>query len=271
VNNLEFDHADIFPDLASIQRQFHHLLRMVPAEGLVLYPNEDSAVQQVIQMGCWSEQQTIGKDWQLGEQAADGSQFEVMLNQHRVAHVSWDLGGQHNMHNGLMAIAAARHVGVTPDIAAKALTQFKNVKRRMELRGSMGGIHLYDDFAHHPTAIRTTLAGLRAKVADKPIIAIMELRSHTMKMGVHQRQLAQALEQADQLYVYHGIELEWDVEQIVEARGHKGRVFSDLSAMQQAILTEVKPGDNLLVMSNGGFGGLIDKLLAGLKAKYGKT
>lgn len=260
-NNLEFDHADIFDDLAAIQKQFHHLLRMVPGNGLVLKPEGCDAIEQTLQMGCWTPQQSIGKDWQASLIQPDGSQFEVLLHGEKVAQVHWELIGDHNVHNALMAIAAARNVGVTPDTAAKALASFKNVKRRMELRGEAAGIKVYDDFAHHPTAIATTLAGLRARVQQQRIVAILEPRSNTMKMGVHKAELINSLQLADEIYLLQPDNISWKMSDFAAQSTKPLHIFDDLDAMVQHISNSAKFGDHLLVMSNGGFGGIHTKLL----------
>lgn len=264
INNLEFDHADIFDDLAAIQKQFHHLMRLVPSTGLVIVPAQDNNVQQVLAKGCWSEKQQTGKEWQFENDSADGSQFDVLLNQTLQGTVKWSLIGEHNINNGLMAIAAARHVGVQPSLAIEALGQFVNAKRRMETRGVVKGITVYDDFAHHPTAIRTTLRGLRNKVGQQRIFAVLEPRSATMKMGVHKDNLADAWQQADQVLLFQPTNLNWAFDQLVEKSQVPVTVFSDIADIIDTLCQQLQPDDHVLIMSNGGFGGihslLLDKL-----------
>ncbi|BDX08165.1 UDP-N-acetylmuramate:L-alanyl-gamma-D-glutamyl-meso-diaminopimelate ligase [Planctobacterium marinum] len=260
-NNLEFDHADIFDDLAAIQKQFHHLIRMIPNNGLILKPESVPAIEETLAMGCWTEQQSIGKDWLANLIAADGSEFDVLFENQKVATVNWSLIGEHNVHNALMAIAAARNVGVSPETAAQALASFKNVKRRMELRGEAGGIKVYDDFAHHPTAITTTLAGLRAKVQQERILAILEPRSNTMKMGVHKAELISSLQEADEIYLLQPDNISWQLSEFAQKSNKPLFIFDDLESMIQHIINSSQQGDHLLVMSNGGFGGIHTKLL----------
>lgn len=263
LNNLEFDHADIFPDLAAIQRQFHHLVRTVPGQGLILSAEGDANLDAVIAQGCWTPLEYFGGDsgWAARDGSADGSQFDVYFEGVKQGRVEWDLLGQHNVNNALAAIGAARHSGVPAAQATAALCEFENVKRRMELRGEVNGIALYDDFAHHPTAITTTLAGLRNKVGKQRIIAVLEPRSNTMRMGVHKDTLLPSLREADKVFIYAPSDLGWslpaDAAESVSCR-------DDFDALLQAVLAEVQPGDHILVMSNGGFNGIHDKLLAAL-------
>ncbi|RCU51599.1 MULTISPECIES: UDP-N-acetylmuramate:L-alanyl-gamma-D-glutamyl-meso-diaminopimelate ligase [Corallincola] len=268
MNNLEFDHADIFDDLKAIKRQFHHLVRTVPGSGQILWAEKETALADVIKMGCWSEQQVIGsgRDWDVANVSADGSQFDVLLAGELVGQVNWPLIGRHNVDNGLMAIAAARHVGVTPDVAVDALSRFVSPKRRMELKAEIAGVAVYDDFAHHPTAITTTLNGLRAKVGKQRILAILEPRSNTMKLGIHKQELAQALQQADQVFLFQPPGIEWSLEAVAEQLTAPVQVHQDVDALAASVLAEAAAGDQLLVMSNGGFGGLHNKLIAGLQA-----
>lgn len=266
-NNLEFDHADIFEDLAAIQKQFHHLIRMIPGNGLILKPQRVPAIEATLDMGCWTEQQTIGSDWQARLLSPDGSEFDVLFQQEKVATVKWPLIGNHNVHNALMTIAAARNVGVTPETSAEALASFKNVKRRMELKGEVKGIKLYDDFAHHPTAIETTLAGLRANVGDERILAILEPRSNTMKMGVHKAELIQSLQAADEIYLLQPDNISWKLADFAEQSQKPIQIFDDLTQMISHISDSATTGDHLLVMSNGGFGGIHQKLLSELQNK----
>ncbi|MBB1485521.1 UDP-N-acetylmuramate:L-alanyl-gamma-D-glutamyl-meso-diaminopimelate ligase [Oceanospirillum sediminis] len=278
MNNLEFDHADIFPDLAAIQRQFHHLVRTVPGEGLIIHQNTAS-LNQVLDMGCWTECQNIddneGGHWQAQMIRSDGSEFSVLYRGDVVAELKWALSGQHNVANALAAIAAARHVGVTPEIAAEALAEFRNVKRRMELKGEVRGIRVYDDFAHHPTAIYTTLEGARNQLelekdtGNEPLgrlIAVIEPRSNTMRLGTLQDQLAQSTRCADQVFWYQPKGLDWNLEQVVGDSPVPAQVESDLGQLIDALVENSKPGDRIVVMSNGGFGGIHQKLLDALNS-----
>ncbi|WP_029686566.1 UDP-N-acetylmuramate:L-alanyl-gamma-D-glutamyl-meso-diaminopimelate ligase [Tatumella saanichensis] len=269
LNNLEFDHADIFDDLRAIQRQFHHLVRIVPGQGKILWPEQDRALREVLQMGCWSEQETLGGagHWQAHKLTEDASRWEVQCDGKRVAEVDWSLVGEHNMHNGLMAIAAARHVGITPQNAASALNDFINAKRRLELRGTFNGIDVYDDFAHHPTAIQATLSALRSKVGDQArILAVLEPRSNTMKLGVSKNELAPSLAKADQVFLYQPAHIGWQVSEIADACQQPAYWSADIDALTEMIGGEAKPGDTVLVMSNGGFDGIHQKLQQRLSA-----
>jgi len=260
LNNLEFDHADIFDDLAAIEKQFHHLVRTVPQQGLVI-ANKQESLARVIAKGCWSNLEFFGtpEGWEVQNVDAQG-RFDVMFKGERQGNLSWDLLGDHNRMNALAVIAAARHVGVAPCIAIEALSEFKNVKRRMEIKGLMNGITVYDDFAHHPTAIETTTAGLRAKVGAARILAVLEPRSNTMKLGVMKDALPASLKDADLVFCY-GANLGWDAAAALKPIEHKAQTFTDLNLMVQAIAKEAKSGDHILVMSNGGFGGVHQKIL----------
>ena len=261
INNLEFDHADIFADLNAIETQFHHCVRTVPSTGLILAHGVEESVTRVLQRGCWTpvEQVSAANGWHAGEIDAAGS-FDVMLKDTRLGRVQWDLLGNHNRHNALAAIGAARHVGVPPAQAIEALAQFKNVKRRMEVRGVVNNITVYDDFAHHPTAIETTLAGLRAKVGGVRILAVLEPRSNTMKLGAMKDQLPGSLGAADHVFCY-GANLGWDAAAALTPLGGKAETHIDLEQLIAAIAAFAKPGDHILVMSNGGFGDIHTKLL----------
>jgi UDP-N-acetylmuramate: L-alanyl-gamma-D-glutamyl-meso-diaminopimelate ligase len=271
MNNLEYDHADIFPNLASIQRQFHHLVRTVPSNGRILMPAHDPALAEVRTMGCWSEIELVeGEDanWQVKLLKDDGSAFTVLLNGEVQGEVHWCGLGRHNVHNGLMAIAAARHAGVRVVDGIAALNEFTMPKRRMELRGEVAGIKLYDDFAHHPTAIATTIAGLRAKVGTARILAVLEPRSNTMKMGVHQGELIKSLVQADKAYLFAPTGLGWDIHQLAQKAPIPTTVQHDIHHLVDLLVAEAKPGDQILVMSNGGFEGIHNKLLDKLTQQY---
>ncbi len=274
LNNLEHDHADIFPDLAAIETQFHHLVRTVPASGRLVVNAREEALQRVIARGCWSEVQRFGaKKEEAGMLRARGEpqSFDVLRGGLKVARVEWGLIGEHNQLNALAAIAAAEHVGVTPERSAAALAEFQNVRRRMELRGEArregGSIKVYDDFAHHPTAIRTTINGLRRRIAPaERILAIFEPRSNTMKLGTMKAQLPWALEEAD-LAFCNQQGLSWDAKEALAPMGAQAFVGADVDALVAAVIKAAKPGDHLLCMSNGGFGGIHDKLLEGLAAR----
>lgn len=273
MNNLEYDHADIFPDLASIQRQFHHLVRTVPSNGRILMPAHDPALAEVRTMGCWSEIELVegdGANWQAKLLKEDGSAFAVVLNGEVQGEVHWCGLGRHNVHNGLMAIAAARHAGVRVVDGIAALNEFIMPKRRMELRGEVAGIKLYDDFAHHPTAIATTIAGLRAKVGTARILAVLEPRSNTMKMGVHQGELIKSLVQADKAYMFAPTGLGWDIHQLALKAPIPTTVQHDIHHLVDMLAAEAKPGDQILIMSNGGFDGIHLKLLDKLTKLHSK-
>jgi UDP-N-acetylmuramate: L-alanyl-gamma-D-glutamyl-meso-diaminopimelate ligase len=269
LNNLEHDHADIFPDLAAIETQFHHLVRTVPASGRLVVNAREEALQRVIARGCWSEVQRFGaKKEEAGMLRARGEPqaFDVLRGSLKVARVEWGLIGEHNQLNALAAIAAAEHVGVTPEQSAAALAEFQNVRRRMELRGEARGIKVYDDFAHHPTAIRTTINGLRRRIAPaERILAIFEPRSNTMKLGTMKAQLPWALEEAD-LSFCNQQGLSWDAKEALAPMGAQAVVGADVDELVKAVVKVAKPGDHLLCMSNGGFNGIHEKLLAALAA-----
>ncbi len=273
LNNLEFDHADIFDDLAMIQRQFHHLVRTVPGAGLIIAPAAERAMDEVLGMGCWTPLERFAvdaaKQWHCARVSGDSSEFDVCFDQTNYGRVSWDLTGRHSANNALAAIAAARHAGVPPQAAIEALGRFKNVKRRMELRGKRRGVRVYDDFAHHPTAIATTLQGLRARVGGGRIIAVLEPRSNTMRMGTQAAQLPNALEQADQVLVYSPSELAWDAEGVFAPLGLKGRVFRRIQDIVAAVCDSAEQGTHVLVMSNGGFDNIHQQILDALEVDGG--
>jgi UDP-N-acetylmuramate: L-alanyl-gamma-D-glutamyl-meso-diaminopimelate ligase len=267
INNIEFDHADIFPDLAAIQRQFHHVVRTVPGNGLVIASAGEEATQQTLKMGCWSPVETVGSTgtWRARLIQSDGSVFEVGKDGAALGTVQWSLIGDHNVHNALTAIAAARHAGVPVHNAIAALAEFQNVKRRLEVRGVVNGVTVYDDFAHHPTAIELTLGGLRRRVGAQRIIAVLEPRSNTMRMGVHKDLLAPSLQQADHVVLYAPKDLGWDISAVGAALGDKGRVFDGIPGIIAHITALARSGDHVLIMSNGAFGGIHEKLLQALK------
>ncbi|MDP2229741.1 UDP-N-acetylmuramate:L-alanyl-gamma-D-glutamyl-meso-diaminopimelate ligase [Methylotenera sp.] len=273
LNNLEFDHADIFEDLGAIEKQFHHLVRTVPQQGLVVMNGKEASLQRVIDKGCWTPVEKFGTDadWQAANAQGDGS-FDVLYKGKTQGRVAWNLLGEHNRMNALASIAAARHAGVAVEVSIAALTEFKNVKRRMEIRGVVNGITVYDDFAHHPTAITTTVAGLRSKVGafkitGARILAVLEPRSNTMKLGVMKSALPASLQEADLVFCY-GANLGWDAVEALSAIKDKATVYEDLSIMVAAITEVAQDGDYVLVMSNGGFGGVHQKILDALRVKF---
>ncbi len=270
LNNLEYDHADIFPDLAAIETQFHHLVRTVPASGRLVVNARDEALQRVLARGQWSEVQRFGaKREEPGVLRVRGEPqaFDVLRGALKVGRVEWALMGEHNQLNALAAIAAAEHVGVAPEQACAALASFQNVRRRMELRGEAGGVKVYDDFAHHPTAIRTTVDGLRRRIAPGDrVLAIFEPRSNTMKLGAMKAQLPWALEEADLSFCHQG-GLGWDAREALAPLGAHAQVADDVDALVASVVKLAKPGDHLLCMSNGGFSGIHDKLLRALASR----
>lgn len=267
LNNLEFDHADIFPDLAAIQRQFHHLVRTVPSEGLVITPANDTALADVLAQGVWTpvEQFSTTADnsaaWNAELTSPDGTAFVIRHNNDIVAEVNWEQTGTHNVNNALAAIIAARHVGVTPEISAQALEQFAGVKRRMECLADIHSIRVYDDFAHHPTAIKTTLAGLRANVGEEKIIAIIEPRSNTMRMGTHKNALNQSVTDADAVLWYQPANVNWDMDDVVNHSHIPAKLLRDLDELIHSTISLCEPNTHIVIMSNGGFGGLHQKLI----------
>ena len=281
LNNLEFDHADIFADLAAIETQFHHLVRTVPSDGLLVVNGEEPALETVITRGAWAPVERFGQDakneWSFISQAADG--FVVVRSGKQVATVTWapDSGvmGTHNQLNALAAIASANHIGIAPADAASALAEFKNVKRRLETIGVANDITVYDDFAHHPTAISTTVDGLRRRVGTARILAVLEPRSNTMKLGVMKAQLPNSLQAADKVFAFGASagkeSLGWDLNEVLSPLNAKeldrAKAFDELDTLVLAVATEAKPGDHILVMSNGGFGGVHQKILKALEGK----
>jgi UDP-N-acetylmuramate: L-alanyl-gamma-D-glutamyl-meso-diaminopimelate ligase len=263
LNNLEFDHADIFADLAAIETQFHHLVRTVPGLGRLLVNGKEESLKRVLDKGCWSEVEYFGgaSGWRVGKCFDDG--FEVLLGDQPQGELHWALMGEHNQMNALAAIAAARHVGVTPQIAIAALAEFENVKRRMEIKGHSKGITVYDDFAHHPTAIATTVAGLRQKIGNARILAVLEPRSNTMKLGSMKEALPGSLQDADLIFCY-GANLGWSSSDALACLGKKAQSFDDLTQLIEAVRQAAQAGDHILIMSNGGFGGVHGKILAAL-------
>ncbi len=273
INNLEFDHADIFDNLAAIQKQFHHLLRLVPQSGRVIWPADSQAVADVVAQGCWSEQETFSHNdaqgnWHAKPLAADGHHFAVSLNGELQGELNWSLLGRHNMENATMAMAAARHVGVHPQDALQALAKFMPPKRRLELLAKVHDVQVFDDFAHHPTAIATTLDGLRANVGDKRILVVLEPRSNTMKSGVHQHTLAASMAKADIAYLYQADNVHWDMSGAMAEAPIPATVYQQLDSLVADVVAQAKPHDTIVVMSNGGFGGVHGKIIAALEAKF---
>ncbi|MFY8326400.1 UDP-N-acetylmuramate:L-alanyl-gamma-D-glutamyl-meso-diaminopimelate ligase [Pseudoalteromonas sp. ZZD1] len=266
LNNLEFDHADIFDDLNAIKKQFHHLMRTLPSTGKVIWPSNEQALTEVINQGCWSESETLGGDWNYNLLKPDGSEFSVLLNGESVGTVKWQAIGVHNVKNAIMAIAAARHVGIAIEHSIAALAQFISPKRRMELKADIADIKVYDDFAHHPTAIKTTLAGLRAKVGDDKIIAILEPRSNTMKMGVHKHTLLASLIDADEVYLFEPDNLSWSLNEQAQQAGMN--CLSSTDEIVTQVVDKVRPHQHILIMSNGGFNGLHQQLISHLTEKF---
>jgi UDP-N-acetylmuramate: L-alanyl-gamma-D-glutamyl-meso-diaminopimelate ligase len=266
LGNLEYDHADIFPDLGAIETQFHHLVRIVPSQGLLVVNGEQAALERVLARGSWTPVERFGRGqkWSVGTIHPDDS-FDVLLDGARQGTVRFSLMGEHNRQNALAAIAAARHVGVPVAKAIDSLARFEGVKRRMELRGVANGIEVYDDFAHHPTAFETTIAGLKRRVGDERVIAVFEPRSNTMKLGTMQDRLAASLAGADLVFCYAN-DLGWDPARVLAPLGTRAATHVKLEALVEAVARAVHPGDHVLVMSNGGFGGIHQRLLDRLSA-----
>jgi UDP-N-acetylmuramate: L-alanyl-gamma-D-glutamyl-meso-diaminopimelate ligase len=265
LNNLEFDHADIFPDLAAIETQFHHLVRTVPGNGLIVANGREQSIARVLARGCWTPVEQVGASAGWTAEALGADRYTVRLDGEAHGTVQWALLGEHNRHNALSALAAARHAGVPIALGIEALSGFRNVKRRLEVCGTVRGITVYDDFAHHPTAIETTLAGLRSKVGGARILAVLEPRSNTMKLGVMKQALPGSLRDAQRVFCYtHG--LGWDAGAALAPLGDLAACFDDLDLLVAAVSAAAQPGDQVVVMSNGGFGGVHAKLLAALAA-----
>ncbi|HUK62796.1 MAG TPA: Mur ligase family protein, partial [Dongiaceae bacterium] len=274
LNNLEHDHADIYPDVASIQRQFHLLLRTVPAAGRIVMNGADRNLEQVLEMGCWtpverfSSHASVAADWRLDADPASAyARYSVYRSGKRVGDVAWGLLGRHNAENGLAALAAAHHTGVDVQAGIEALNRFQGVRRRLEVRGTVGGVIVYDDFAHHPTAITSTLEGVRLKAGRGRVIAVLEPRSNTMKLGTHKTALAESLRGADRVFVYKSPEVKWDVADAMRPLGSLVAVHEGIEPLVTALVAEARPGDHMVLMSNGSFGGLHEKLIAALDAR----
>ena len=275
LNNLEYDHADIYPDVAAIQRQFHHLVRTVPGSGRIVWNAADRRLEETLAMGCWTPLEGFSSSplprsrWSARPAAGseDFSRFEVLEEGRPCGLVQWSLIGAHNMDNALAAIVAARHAGVALPQALDALASFQGIARRLELRGEVGGVRIYDDFAHHPTAIATTVDGLRRRARRGRIIAVLEPRSHTMRMGVHRHTLAGSLAGADAVWLYTPADLGWDTAPVLAALGDRGHASSDVEELARELARAVRPGDEVLIMSNGAFSGLHEKLLGELRRR----
>jgi UDP-N-acetylmuramate: L-alanyl-gamma-D-glutamyl-meso-diaminopimelate ligase len=267
LNNLEFDHADIFADLAAIERQFHHFVRIIPKSGKILVNGRDEALRRVLGQGVWTPVESFGEPtgWEVGTPDSSGS-FEVAWQGRAVGRLQWDLAGEFNRLNALAAIGAARHAGVPPEAALEALARFRGVRRRMELRGKARGVGVYDDFAHHPTAIRESITGLRQREREGRILAVFEPRSNTLKRGALKDALPGSFQAADRTYVYCG-GLTWNAAEVFAPLGERVRCTEDLHALVAAVAEEARAGDHILVMSNGGFGGIHEKLLDRLSAR----
>jgi UDP-N-acetylmuramate: L-alanyl-gamma-D-glutamyl-meso-diaminopimelate ligase len=274
LNNLEYDHADIYPDLASIERQFQHLLRTVPGGGRIVCNGADENLQRVLAAGCWTPVERFARAGGAGihwsarlPPEGDFSRFDVLFEERDYGPLVWDSLGAHNADNALAALAAARHVGVPIERGIEALSRFQGVARRMQLRGTAAGVRVYDDFAHHPTAIATTIDGLRRRVGRQRIIAVLEPRSQTMRLGVHRQTLAQSLAGADEIWLYAPPSVNWDVHSAMAVLGARARIETDFEALLAHLTPSLRSGDQVLIMSNGGFGGLHTRLLAALESR----
>ena len=271
LNNLEFDHADIFPDLAAIQTQFHHLVRTVPGNGLIISNAADANLDSVLARGCWTPLERVSlqagtaAQWQVQKQSADGRCFDVLLDGQHAGTVNWNQLGDHSVHNALAAVAAARHAGVPLAQSIAALGEFRGVKRRMEVRGEVNGITVYDDFAHHPTAIATTLQGLRQRVGDARILLLLEPRSNTMRMGVHRDSLAASMQGADCIWLHQPDDIEWSLSDEMHACKMPVVIKESIEAITADVVSKAQPGDYILVMSNGAFGGIHEKIVKALQ------
>jgi UDP-N-acetylmuramate: L-alanyl-gamma-D-glutamyl-meso-diaminopimelate ligase len=274
LNNLEFDHGDIFENLDAIKKQFHHFVRTIPGQGLIVRPAADANLDDTLARGCWTPVQTTALDgtgdWRAQLLAADGSAFRVLRGDAPVGEVRWPHAGNHNVANALAAIAAAVHAGVPPATAVAALGEFAGVKRRLDVIGEVGGVTVYDDFAHHPTAIATTLAGLRARVGGGRILLAIEPRSNTMRMGLHREHLAPSTQDADEIFWYQPPGLDWALGDVVAASTRPARVVGDIDALARELANGARAGDSIVIMSNGGFGGIHGKVLAALNERQEK-
>lgn len=269
LNNLEYDHADIFPDLDAIKQQFHFLIRTIPGNGMIVRHGNDANLDAVLEKGCWSPQTTFAgtdSDWQARLIKADGSEFSVTYRGKEIGVVKWELLGKHNVENALAAISAAHHANVFPDVAIRALADFKNVKRRLEVKGKIKDITVYDDFAHHPTAIATTLAGLRARIGDARMIAVLEFGSYTMRAGVHKENIQQSLTDAD-MVICKTTAPDWGLNNILTTFKQPTASYDDVDAIVSHLIPLLKSGDHVVIMSNSGFGGIHKKLVDAIQQK----
>ncbi len=275
LNNLEFDHADIFENLDAIKKQFHHFVRTIPGDGLIVKNGEDENINAVLEQGCWSQTAAIHKDhnpehsdddWSIGESSKDGKQFDVLLDGKVVSTVSWSLHGSHNRMNALAAIAAAQHAGVPVELSCEALSEFKGIKRRLEVIGVVNGVTIYDDFAHHPTAIEETLAAMKEVQGKGRLFAVLEPRSNTMRMGIHKESLSDSWQQADEICLYQPEGLDWSLGDVVAQSRTPANIFSSIDKIIEHLLSEATSGDHILIMSNGGFEAIHQRLLVALEA-----
>ena len=267
LNNLEFDHADIFDDIEAIQKQFHHLIRTVPGEGLIVTNNDEEHLKTVLEKGCWTPTETFSENngkWTESHCSADGKTFNVCLDGEIAGEVNWSIHGKHNRMNVLAAIAAARHAGVPVKDACAAMAEFKGIKRRLEVKGEVNGITVYDDFAHHPTAIEETLAAMKEVSNGGSVFAVLEPRSNTMRMGIHKDDMMRSLKSADEVLLYQPAGLDWDLSGTVKSSDVKAQVYQDIDVMIDGLCNNAKSGDHILIMSNGGFDSIHDRLLSAL-------
>jgi len=277
LNNLEFDHADIFDDLDAIKKQFHHFVRTIPGDGLIVKNGEDKNIESVLEQGCWSQVAAFhavhdeahsDDDWSIGKSSEDGKYFEVLLDGKVVATVNWSLNGLHNRMNALAAIAAAQHAGVPVELSCEALKEFNGIKRRLEVRGVVNDITVYDDFAHHPTAIEGTLAAMKEVQGDGKVFAVLEPRSNTMRMGIHKESLSASLQGADEICLYQPAGMDWNLADVISQSETPANIFSSTDKIIEHLLSQVKAGDHILIMSNGGFEAIHQRLLEALSKQY---
>jgi len=276
LNNLEFDHADIFDDLDAIKKQFHHFIRTIPGDGLIVKNGDDENIHDVIKLGCWSETAAFHKthnpdhnadDWSLGDTSDDGKQFDVLLDGKKVARVEWSLHGLHNRMNALAAMAAAQHAGVPVELSCEALKEFKGIKRRLEVKGVVNEITVYDDFAHHPTAIEETLSAMNEVKGSGKVFAVLEPRSNTMRMGVHKASLSDSLQKADEICLYQPEGMGWNIDDLTAQSATPATVFSSTDGIIKHLLSQASAGDHILIMSNGGFEAIHQRLLDALQGR----
>ena len=275
LNNLEFDHADIFEDLEAIKKQFHHLVRTIPGDGLIISNGDEAELDEVLEMGCWTDvayfsTRISDEDWGVTNVSGDGACFDVMLEGKKVGTVNWALHGEHNRLNALAAIAAAQHAGVPVELSCEALAEFRGIKRRLEVRAEVGGVTVYDDFAHHPTAIIETLKAMQELKGDGRVLAILEPRSNTMRMGVHAGALSESLQQADDICIYQPAGLDWNMTEVFADSAKPATICASTDDIIDHVKTMVKPGDHVLIMSNGGFEGIHARMIDALEARSEK-